>query len=211
MSSQLLVRHGQASWGAADYDVLSPLGHDQAAALGRSWAARGVRPDAVVRGALRRHDATAAGIRAGLGVDVPVEVDAGWDELDHVAILSEHGATAEGVTSENVFDAALTSWRDGAYDTAVESWGAFSDRVLAAADRALSRPGLTAVISSGGPIAVVAVTLLGGGALDPLLWRRLNRVVVNSSVTTVVAGRSGRSLLTFNEHAHLGARQVTYR
>lgn len=124
--------------------------------------------------------------------------------------MSAHGAAAAGATSGDVFDAALTGWRDGAYDTSVESWGAFSDRVLAAADRALSRPGITAVVSSGGPIAVVAVTLLGGGALDPLLWRRLSRVVVNSSVTTV-AGRSGRSLLTFNEHGHLGAGQVTYR
>jgi hypothetical protein len=36
-------------------------------------------------------------------------------------------------------------------------------------------------------------------------------VVVNSSVTTVVEGRSGRSLVTFNEHAHLAAGQVSYR
>ena len=45
----LLVRHGQASWGAADYDVLSPLGERQAAATGAFLA--GVRPDAVVHGA----------------------------------------------------------------------------------------------------------------------------------------------------------------
>jgi broad specificity phosphatase PhoE len=44
----LLVRHGQASWGAADYDVLSPLGERQAVATGTFLA--GVRPDAVVHG-----------------------------------------------------------------------------------------------------------------------------------------------------------------
>ena len=32
-----LVRHGQASWGAADYDELSALGRDQSDALGTSW------------------------------------------------------------------------------------------------------------------------------------------------------------------------------
>ena len=34
MGVVLLVRHGQASFGAADYDVLSPLGERQAAATG---------------------------------------------------------------------------------------------------------------------------------------------------------------------------------
>ena len=29
MSQILLVRHGQASWGSDDYDVLSPLGEKQ--------------------------------------------------------------------------------------------------------------------------------------------------------------------------------------
>ena len=38
MGQILLVRHGQASWGAADYDVLSPLGERQAAALGACLA-----------------------------------------------------------------------------------------------------------------------------------------------------------------------------
>ncbi len=211
MSALLLVRHGQASWGATDYDVLSRLGHAQATALGRSWATRGVRPDTVVRGAMRRQQETTTGVIDALGVDVPVEVDAGWDEFDHVAILAAHGAAADGSDFDAVFEQALTGWREGAYDATVETWGAFTSRVLAAADRALARPGVSAVVSSGGPVAVVAAALLGGGTLDSLLWRRLNTVVVNSSVTTVVEGRSGRSLVTFNEHAHLPAGQVSYR
>ena len=42
----------------------------------------------------------------------------------------------------------------------------------------------------------------------------LNRVVVNASVTTLVVGGSGTSLLTFNDHAHFtgdGRRLLTYR
>ena len=35
MSRILLVRHGQASFGAADYDNLSPTGHEQS----RGWYA----------------------------------------------------------------------------------------------------------------------------------------------------------------------------
>jgi hypothetical protein len=39
-----LIRHGQASFGAADYDVLSPVGERQSLALGEhlpNWAAPG--------------------------------------------------------------------------------------------------------------------------------------------------------------------------
>ncbi|MFZ4300855.1 hypothetical protein ACOZE3_23455 [Streptomyces cinereoruber] len=42
----------------------------------------------------------------------------------------------------------------------------------------------------------------------------LNRVVVNASVTTLVVGGSGTTLLTFNGHAHFVGdrrRMVTYR
>ena len=45
------------------------------------------------------------------------------------------------------------------------------------------------------------------------LWSKLNPVCVNSGVTRVVTGRRGRTLVTFNEHAHLdGVPDVlTYR
>ena len=42
VSRILLVRHGQASFGAADYDQLSPTGHEQSRVLGAALAARGV-------------------------------------------------------------------------------------------------------------------------------------------------------------------------
>ena len=83
MGRLLLVRHGQASWGADDYDVLSPLGHQQAAALGEIWQHRGLVPDRIVIGGMRRHRETCEA--AGLVAD---EVDAGWDEFDHVMMLA---------------------------------------------------------------------------------------------------------------------------
>ena len=60
MGTLRLVRHGQASYGAADYDVLSPRGVAQAEALGRSWAARGLGATAIYSGPLRRQRDTAA-------------------------------------------------------------------------------------------------------------------------------------------------------
>ena len=55
MGQLLLVRHGQASWDGADYDVLSEVGHRQGELLGAALAARGIRPELVVTGGMRRH------------------------------------------------------------------------------------------------------------------------------------------------------------
>ena len=67
MGTLHLVRHGQASFGADDYDLLSPLGQRQALRLGEYWRERGQAFDAVYSGTLRRHDETLAGIVQGLG------------------------------------------------------------------------------------------------------------------------------------------------
>ena len=42
MGTLYLVRHGQASFGADDYDNLSPLGHQQRQRLGEYFKERGL-------------------------------------------------------------------------------------------------------------------------------------------------------------------------
>ena len=88
MSVLLLVRYGQASFGAADYDQLSSLGEEQSRLLGASLAARGVRPDVVLRGSMKRHRQTATAAVAGAGWSTDVVEDDGWDEFDHLSTLS---------------------------------------------------------------------------------------------------------------------------
>ncbi|WP_194861659.1 phosphoglycerate mutase family protein, partial [Dietzia sp. SYD-A1] len=61
-----LVRHGQASFGSGDYDRLSETGHLQAELTGRDMAARGLRPDVVIHGGMRRQRETAQGLVKGL-------------------------------------------------------------------------------------------------------------------------------------------------
>ena len=56
----------------------------------------------------------------------------------------------------------------------------------------------------------------GGQPTTPVhlpTWSRLSKVVVNSSVTKVVLGRRGTSLVSFNDHGHLEGREglLTYR
>ena len=88
----LLVRHGQASFGSADYDVLSPLGERQARCLGAALAKRGVRPASVVSGSIRRQLASAAALAAAAGWPLEPSADAGWNEFEHRGLAADPGA-----------------------------------------------------------------------------------------------------------------------
>jgi broad specificity phosphatase PhoE len=208
-----LIRHGQASWGTADYDRLSPLGTDQADALGTSWEASGWQPTDAVAGGMVRHAQTAIAVIDAYGGD-GYDVDAGWDEYDHLALARAHAPDDSSTDDPKAFQAtlnrAISAWMCGA-DGAGESYDAFRGRVLASLERAVSQATSgrsVAVFTSGGPIAMVVSHLLAG---DDSLFQRLNDVVINASVTTVISGRTGPRLLSFNEHAHLPADLVTYR
>jgi broad specificity phosphatase PhoE len=210
-----LVRHGQATGIEGAYDTLSPVGVEQARAVGAELARRGVRATRVVTGALRRQQQTAEemGLRG-------AEVDPGWDEYDHLALLAAQGEPdqlAARLGSSPDPARALQALLDGALGTWVtaeepgryaETWPAFRDRVAAAL---ATVDGDTVVVTSAGPISAVAAGLLG---VPPEGWLALNRVMVNTSITTVVLGRSGASLVSFNDHAHVagdGRRLLTYR
>jgi broad specificity phosphatase PhoE len=219
MGQVLLVRHGQASWDGEDYDVLSERGHEQARLLGAALSARGVRPDVVVSGGMRRHRETVEGIVSGGGLGgVDVELDRGWDEYDHVSMLAQVPAAFAG---EKPSAAEFQAWMEQATDRWIrgehaddyhEPFADFTRRVEEALQRAVGgSSGTTLVVTSGGPISWATAALLGGGAA---LWSRLNVVCVNSGVTKLVTGRRGVTLVSFNEHAHLEGRDpelLTYR
>ncbi|CAM3542921.1 histidine phosphatase family protein [Nocardioides zeicaulis] len=222
MSRILLVRHGQASFGAADYDDLSPTGHEQSRVLGAALAARGVVPDRVVAGQMRRHEQTAAALLDGSGWSADVRVDAGWNELDHVQVLDVHGTptSREGESGTAVFqrwfEEATRRWiaagDDDAYD---ESFGAFTSRVDAALSRLvddLPEKGTAVVLTSGGAIAwTVAALLADDTAARTDLWLRLNPVSINTGTSTIVRGRRGTTLVSFNAADHLSPDLLTYR
>ena len=56
----LLIRHGQASFGASDYDRLSPLGQRQSRLLGEYFRRIGYTPAAWYCGSLRRQSRPSA-------------------------------------------------------------------------------------------------------------------------------------------------------
>jgi broad specificity phosphatase PhoE len=172
--SLLLVRHGQASFGAADYDQLSERGRLQSQRLGE-WLARGDhRFRAVVVGGMRRHRQTAEGVAAAFaaaGRPLPdVVADPGFAEFDHQAVFAawhdRDPAHPVAVASRSghprdvgaMLRAALLAWAGDELPGVPETWSAFGDRVRTAGDRleALAGRDEVLVLSSGGVIARLA-------------------------------------------------------
>ena len=86
----LLIRHGQASFGASDYDRLSAVGEEQSLRLGQWFRQTGQAPDLIATGSMRRHGHTADLCIESAGVSVDRITLAGLDEMDHVEILARH-------------------------------------------------------------------------------------------------------------------------
>ena len=222
MGVVILVRHGQASFGADDYDVLSETGWDQGRRLGSWFTGRGIDPTAVVQGGMRRHRETADAIGERASGWAERRTDAGWDEFDHLAVVAAYPDLPPGDLDrrafQRAFEQATARWTGGGNDAEyAEPWPAFRARVTAALDRAQEQAGpggTVVVVSSRGPIAAACAALVDPEADDASfarLWSRLNTVMVNASYTRVVVGSTGPRLLTFNEHPHLEGELVTYR
>jgi broad specificity phosphatase PhoE len=118
-----LIRHAQASFEQDSYDVLSATGERQSELLAGALRERGIRPDRVVAGTLRRQRDTALGCLGAL--DGRLEAVRRWNEYDTPSILAAHGATKSddrpltalgapaGLTSREfqaLLDASLEAW-----------------------------------------------------------------------------------------------------
>jgi broad specificity phosphatase PhoE len=227
MPAIYLIRHAQASFGRSDYDRLSPQGEQQAVVLGKALADRGLKPTLVVAGAMRRHAQTAEIALKTAGIDVPVEVDEGLNEFDHdhvivaykpaykrrAVLLADLARTGHPARAfQEMFTAATQRWAEADGDDYPESFQAFCQRSEDAVRRTATRlgKGETAVVfTSGGPIAAVTSRLLNG---TDDLWLKLNPVTINTAITKLTAGRSGLTLVSYNEHSHLdGTELLSYR
>ncbi|MEO6472987.1 MAG: histidine phosphatase family protein, partial [Aeromicrobium sp.] len=157
---------------------------------------------------------TALNALAAAGQNDGYEVDHGWDEFDHEAIMEAQMpgfSSADPREFQLAFVKSIEAWAAGESDGEHESFAAFTDRVLAAFDRLVEVAGKgesAVAFTSGGPIAIVVSHVLTG---DTSLWATMNSVLINTGVTKIVTGRSGRTLLSFNEHGHLPADMITYR
>ncbi|MES2919797.1 MAG: histidine phosphatase family protein [Pseudomonadota bacterium] len=228
MASIYLVRHGQASFGAENYDQLSALGARQCRLLGEWWRARGLEPGTVLGGPMRRHRQSYEGFCAGFAATPALTVAPGLAEFDHenvievhrpefadkaalVRFLSEHPRPRQAF--HEFFTGAVTRWHSGGADHEYnESWPHFRDRVVAAFHALLQDGGDVLVFTSGGAIAVMLQDVLG---LDNHRTFALNGIIANSSVTRLLYRADEVSLHSFNATAHLDiyddAGLITYR
>jgi broad specificity phosphatase PhoE len=228
MGEVVLVRHGQASFGAEDYDRLSPLGIRQGERLGEWFAATGRTFDRIVTGSLRRHRQT---LTACFGTASESIIDPGFDEYDHremLARLNSDFATPAGLNAalaaesnprrvfQEAFQAAFARWVAGGHDAEYrESWTAFRARCLGALNRQIEAAGPSKrilIFTSGGPIAVMAQAALGIG--DERV-AALNFALANAGVTTLLYRAAELGLRTLNGFQHLEGTEseslITYR
>lgn len=226
MTEILAIRHAQASFDADDYDQLSTLGEDQALRLGRWLAAdHDIGFDAVVVGAMRRHQQTLAGIEqafAEAGRSLPeAEIDPGFNEFDHGAVLSAFLAThpqhrpekrdampgpRDRMQVARYLLAALRHWASGAMEGKLdEGWFAFRARIAAAMSRLTERHHgreRVLLVTSGGVIAQLAQRAL---EVPDLRSVDFNIAIRNSAISEFVIYEGGVRLLGFNQLPHLAA------
>lgn len=229
MGELLLIRHGQASFGAEDYDKLSPLGEEQSQRLGHWLKLTRQSPDLIVVGTLQRHRRTAELCLAAAEVSAPQLSLNGVDELDHAelvaryrpdlashqALRGELSASADPTRAfQQLFAAAVARWTGGAHDADYScSWPAFHRRVVASLDTLAAHQARTIwAFTSGGPIGVIAHALIGSPSGDPFA---LSWPVVNTSLTRVALGPTRHRLVSYNSWPHLefaaDPRLVTHR
>lgn len=221
MGTVHLVRHGQASFGADDYDELSALGVRQCERLGEYFRQRGRRFDAVLTGTLKRHAQSLAGIAKGLPELPPPLVWPGLDEYDGHAVIAaiRPGPLPRPDTPElfrqhfRLLREGLAQWMAGATSPAgMPSYAEFAAGVSGALEHVRREfEGDVLVVSSGGPISTAIGLVLGAPAGTTI---ELNMRIRNSAVSELAFTPQRHTLLTYNTLPHLDraddAAMITY-
>ncbi len=212
MGSLYLVRHGQASFGAADYDQLSALGHRQGRRLGEYFAARGQRFDAILVGTLRRHRETLDAILEGMGGPAPEALEwPGLNEYDsHAVIEAIHPAPLEKPETPEAYRHhfrllrdGLTQWMAGVVTPrGMPSYVDFVAGVTGALDhvRTHHHGQSVLVVSSGGPISTAVGRVLQA---PPETTIELNLRIRNTALTEFAFTPKRHMLVTYNTLPHL--------
>jgi broad specificity phosphatase PhoE len=237
MGSIYLIRHGQASFGAENYDVLSPLGFEQASALGDHFRQLDIRFDRCVSGELNRQQDTARTTLDRLYGDLDtarpaLEIDAAFNEfladqvirahMDDLLAVEPHAldvfrnASNHRAEFQRLFSHVIARWVSGEHEKeGLDSWQRFVDGVQAGLTRLLDGAGKKdriAVFTSGGTITALLQLIIG---VSPIKAFELNWQIVNTSLSHVKFRDQDLALASFNSHAHLELLKnpalVTYR
>ena len=213
MGNLYLVRHGQASFGATDYDNLSDLGIRQSVRLGEYFARKQISFESVLCGTLKRHAQTWNGIVQGMGNAALAPQSLAWPALNEydseavIAAIYPHPLTKPDTPELykhhfRLLRDGLTQWMHGVVSPrGMPSYSEFVGGVVSALDHVRSQcTGNVLVVSSGGPISTALGHILGTA---PETTIELNMRIRNSSVTELAYTPKRHMLLTYNTLPHL--------
>jgi broad specificity phosphatase PhoE len=236
LGSIYLIRHGQASFGADNYDVLSPLGVQQAEILGDHLIATGVTLNACVSGdMLRQKDTALAALarfsEANLAAPT-LTIDSAFNEIDvdniirllvpkmlaqePNAIESLRNPLRDRAEFQRLFSMIMQRWATEADDIPEHlSWSTFTQNVNAGLQRVLNTAAPNdhiGIFTSGGTITACLHLLTGVPARNAF---DLNWQIVNTSLSRLKFRNDSVVLTSFNSHAHLdllkNKKLITYR
>ena len=213
MGNLYLVRHGQASFGADDYDQLSALGQRQAQRLGAYFQEKGLQFDAVLMGTLRRHAQTWEGIAEGAGIrHLQPVLWPGLNEYDSAAVIHaiHPHPLAKPDTPElyrhhfRLLRDGLAAWMAGRVQPAgMPSYVDFRAGVIGALDHVRQNfENEVLLVSSGGPIATAVAHVLDAPFEASI---ELNLRIRNTAVTEFAFNPKRHQLITYNTLPHLDA------
>jgi broad specificity phosphatase PhoE len=226
-----LVRHGQASFGSANYDQLSELGFEQARLLGQWFANCRQSFQRVVNGGMTRHRQTADACLAELPraalADTEWLTDDGFAEFDHHEVLLRHCPefadaaafqrllvergrdSTPGQAFEQVFRSAMQRWMSGWHDDDyTETWPVFRHRCVAALERLNNEQAADAA-----PGRRSTIVFTSGGTIATLMQHvlglqdfqvmDLSWTIANCAITKLQHRRGQISVSYLNNYAHL--------
>jgi len=205
MAELYLVRHGQASFGADNYDQLSLLGQQQGQLLGEYFAERKIVFDHVLLGTMTRHRQTVEAIFQGSTEVANVKEHRGLNEYDFVALIDglgeeHHELKLLAKKSMKDFYRALRQvlllWMDDRIEGPIpETWSEFRQRVADAKNYIQGLKGRILAVSSGGAIAAIAQQTLGAPRESVV---SLNLQINNCSFCRYFFNADSFHLATFN-------------
>lgn len=231
MAAIYLIRHGQASFGKADYDQLSDKGAAQSRLLGKQWQSMPA-PGKVYSGDLLRHGQTLEQFFVGYqGSEPSVILHSGFNEFDHVDLLTCYDARWKNFapiaatigrqpdsnkTFQKEFARAIDRWASGGHDSDYkESWSRFQNRCISAlldvvnqelttkkAENVARQSKDICIFTSGGTISVIVQHILGLSDSNTLAVIQQSR---NTSVTKLLFSKDSLSLDYLNNYSHLSA------
>lgn len=235
MSKIYFFRHAQASFGAENYDVLSPKGEQQSAELGNYLVAKKYNFDKVYVGPLRRQQHTYEIVKSifdknNLPMPEAILEDGLLEHEAHIAMkkvlpklqsiphikeLIEKSETDPAQQKANnmlLFQYFMDEWVEGRIEAeGILSWKAFRQKVKTGLDTILKNTGSgenIAAFTSGGTISSITAEALQ--ISDEKRVVALNLSHRNTAFTSFYYSRGQFNLSAFNEIPHLEEEMITF-